>query len=434
MRPLHILKSWRSLALLLVFTFLGLGGISLKASAETAVISGNGVNVRSGPGTSYSGIGTLSKNTSINILERRDGWVKISFGKETGWVAEYLTSQKPSNVRKLPPISIDGEIISFDANPVTIDGCTMVPLTEIFENLGAKVDWNDTDQTATIRKCSTTITITAGSTKATINGQAKILTLSAQLVGGRTFIPLNFAVGALGGIGVWDEDNGVINIYCPSDPRDKLTAVSVIIADLNIRSEPSTSAEVVGLAQCDTIMEYLGQQDGWFQVKHRGQSGWVASWLVYPLFNTTVPAGGKQVLLPVPDDPEEFVRQMKPYAETASKGTNLPVNFLLAQWAEESGYGTSPLAQFYNNFGGIKSGDTGGFRKYSTPDEFAQDVIRVYTDNSRFNQLLAHARAGASIKTLFNDLSKCGYATSSGYGEKIRTKFLPTIDRALANL
>lgn len=434
MKPLHMFKRWQTVALLIAFTMLGLGVGTLTASAETAIITGNSVYVRSGPGTSYGSIGSLSRNASINILERQGGWVKISFGNTTGWVAEYLTSQSPSKVQLAPQIFLNGNLITFEVNPISVNGYTLVPLREILEKLGATVTWDDKGQTITARKSATTIILTIGSPTATINGQVHNLDVPAQIVEGHTLAPLSFAVEALGGKTIWDQENQVINVYCPSDPRDQLTAVSITTADLNIRSGPSTSEDIVGMAPYGSILAYVAEKDGWYQVKYQGQLGWVASWLVIPLWNTSVPASGKETLLPVPSDHQAFVQQMKPYAETASKGTSLPVNFLLAQWAEESGYGTSSLAQYYNNFGGIKDPDTGGFKKYTTPDEFAQDVIAIYTQNSKFNQLLAHARAGVSIKTLFNDLTNCHYASSSTYGEKIRTQYLPEIDSALGNM
>ncbi len=435
MKSSSITFYWKILPLLTLLMLLGLGEASLAASAETAVISGSSVNVRSGPGTSYDNIGSLSKNTSIDILERQNGWIKISFNGAEGWVAEYLTGQRPSTAGVSADFYINGDWAAFEASPISVDGYTLVPFREIMEKLGTVVSWDSSSQTIMASKCSTNISLGIGSPSASVNGQAKNLGIAAQIVNGQTYVPLRFSVEALGGKIIWDEENQSISIYCPADPGDKLTAVSVSAADLNIRDWPSTSADIVGLAPCGSILAYLSEEDGWYQVKYRGQSGWVAGWLVVPLWNAVVPADEKELtLLPVPSDPDAFVVQMLPYAETASQGTGLPVNFLLAQWAEESGYGTSSLAQYYNNFGGIKNPETGGFKKYLTASEFAQDVIAIYTTNSKYNRLLTHAREGTSIQTLFRDLSACGYASSSSYGEKIRTQYLPAIDRALGNM
>ncbi len=50
------------------------------------------VNVRSGPGTSYSSLGKLAKGTVVRVRRISDGWAKIKFGTQIGYVyAKYLT-------------------------------------------------------------------------------------------------------------------------------------------------------------------------------------------------------------------------------------------------------------------------------------------------------------------------------------------------------
>ena len=58
------------------------------------VCNGDNVNVRSGPGTSYSSIGKLSKGTVVRVRNISDGWAKIKFGTQIGYVySKYLTKQ-----------------------------------------------------------------------------------------------------------------------------------------------------------------------------------------------------------------------------------------------------------------------------------------------------------------------------------------------------
>lgn len=66
------------------------------ASAETATVSvGSGtLNVRSGPGTSYSKVGSLYKGETVIVLSSSKGWNKVLYaGSKTGYVsAAYLSS------------------------------------------------------------------------------------------------------------------------------------------------------------------------------------------------------------------------------------------------------------------------------------------------------------------------------------------------------
>lgn len=58
---------------------------------EGLVMTGT-LNVRSGPGTSYSRIGTLRMGATVTILDTADGWYKVSAGSVTGYVsADYVT-------------------------------------------------------------------------------------------------------------------------------------------------------------------------------------------------------------------------------------------------------------------------------------------------------------------------------------------------------
>lgn len=50
-------------------------------------VSGNYVRFRTGPGTTYSIIATLNYGTSIQVLGKTDGWYKISYNGNTGYMS-----------------------------------------------------------------------------------------------------------------------------------------------------------------------------------------------------------------------------------------------------------------------------------------------------------------------------------------------------------
>lgn len=75
-------------------------GGTLKAGAAVVVNGGGGVFVRSGPGTSYEALATVSNGDSIQIVESAgDGWYKITFSglggaATTGYMkGDYLANQ-----------------------------------------------------------------------------------------------------------------------------------------------------------------------------------------------------------------------------------------------------------------------------------------------------------------------------------------------------
>lgn len=69
-----------------------------SSSSKTGTVIADSLNVRSGPGTGYSRIGSLSYGSKVNIIETTSGWYKISYGSGYGYVSsEYVnTGSSPS--------------------------------------------------------------------------------------------------------------------------------------------------------------------------------------------------------------------------------------------------------------------------------------------------------------------------------------------------
>lgn len=57
-------------------------------------VKGSGVNVRSGPGTSYSRVTALSNGTAVTLLGKSGGWYKIRYGSQTGYIYGDYVSPK----------------------------------------------------------------------------------------------------------------------------------------------------------------------------------------------------------------------------------------------------------------------------------------------------------------------------------------------------
>lgn len=53
---------------------------------SVGIVTTNGLNVRSGPGTNYNRIGFLYRNSQVTILGQSGVWYKIKFGNTTGYV------------------------------------------------------------------------------------------------------------------------------------------------------------------------------------------------------------------------------------------------------------------------------------------------------------------------------------------------------------
>ncbi|MCU9813623.1 SH3 domain-containing protein, partial [Paraclostridium sp. AKS81] len=54
---------------------------------NTGVVTATSLNVRSGYGSSYSKIGTLSNGAKVEIVESKNGWHKIKYNGGYGYVS-----------------------------------------------------------------------------------------------------------------------------------------------------------------------------------------------------------------------------------------------------------------------------------------------------------------------------------------------------------
>ncbi len=124
-------------------------------------------------------------------------------------------------------IFIDGKEISADQPPIIKDGRTLVPLRAIFEGLQATVDFNAKTKVITAKRGSTTVVLTLGSKKATINGKAVQLDVPAQTLKNRTLVPARFVSESLGDQISYDEKSRKVIITTKNDSVSNLTVKDV---------------------------------------------------------------------------------------------------------------------------------------------------------------------------------------------------------------
>ena len=112
-------------------------------------------------------------------------------------------------------VQINGSTIDFDVPAQIIGGRIMVPVREIFESLGAVVNWDDITQTISATKGSDTIVMKINSNIMTINGQAvnSALDVPPTIVGGRTMVPVRAVADAFGCSVNWDASANLVSIF-----------------------------------------------------------------------------------------------------------------------------------------------------------------------------------------------------------------------------
>lgn len=89
-----------------------------------------------------------------------------------------------------PSVFLDGKQLYFDVPAQIIDGRTMVPMRTIFEELGAVVTWDSVTQTVSASKNAVSLSMKVGSNIYNINGNNKVSDVTVKIINGRTLVPL----------------------------------------------------------------------------------------------------------------------------------------------------------------------------------------------------------------------------------------------------
>ena len=96
------------------------------------------------------------------------------------------------------PVFINGVRLNLDAPPIIQEGRTLVPMRHFFEALGADVTWDAVNRIAVGTRDGIEVRIPIASKKPTVDGKTVSIDVPAQIIKGRTYIPLRFVGEALG--------------------------------------------------------------------------------------------------------------------------------------------------------------------------------------------------------------------------------------------
>ncbi len=101
-------------------------------------------------------------------------------------------------------ITVDGNPLETDTPAQVIEGRTMVPLRAIFEAVGADVRWDSTDKSISANKGDTSIGMKIDSSLFEVNGEEKSLDVPPQIINGRTMVPARAVAESLDCDVEWD--------------------------------------------------------------------------------------------------------------------------------------------------------------------------------------------------------------------------------------
>jgi len=116
-----------------------------------------------------------------------------------------------------PAVIVDGKTIVFKNAPAqVVQGRTMVPLRGVFEAIGAYVEYDEENRVITAKRDNEVLELRMGDKVAKKNGAEILMDTTPTVIDGTTMVPLRFISESLGAKVEYDKGNNRILISTPA--------------------------------------------------------------------------------------------------------------------------------------------------------------------------------------------------------------------------
>ncbi|MFU2418338.1 SH3 domain-containing protein [Peptacetobacter sp. AB800] len=248
---------------------LGISAVTLAMSSadssalETATVTADALNMRSGPGISYSKRGVLHKGAKVTVLEKSKGWVKIkdSSGK-TAWVSgQYLSTSGSSSSNS------------------SSESAGYIAYVSVNSSLNVRSESS-----------------TSGSVIASLKNGEKVQVIEKKDNG---WSKIKTESGKVG----WASSKYLVNT--PSNSGNTSSQNNSVAASgnvkvntssgLNVRKGPGTNHAIIGSLAGGSVVQVKEKSGGWVKVVlSNGSTGWVSGQYVSSTNESTSNSGSSQ--------------------------------------------------------------------------------------------------------------------------------------------
>ncbi|CEO09514.1 mannosyl-glycoprotein endo-beta-N-acetylglucosamidase [[Clostridium] sordellii] len=213
---------------------------------KTKVVVATSLNVRSGPSTGNSVIGSLKNNEKVEIISESNGWSKIKYNGKEGYVSStYLKdvneggNSKPNETPKPSPnVETKTKVVAATSLNVRSGPSTGHGIIGSLKN-NEKVE---------------VISESNGWSKIKYNGKEGYVS--------STYLK-------------YSNEGGTSK---PDEKPNVGTKTKVVAAtSLNVRSGPSTGHGIIGSLKNNEKVEVISESNGWSKIKYNGKEGYVSS-------------------------------------------------------------------------------------------------------------------------------------------------------------
>lgn len=149
-------------------------------------------------------------------------------------------------------LTVNGEKVETQVPPTIIDGRTMVPVRDIFEACGAKVNWDANTKTITGEKGNTTVVMQIDSNMLFINEKVTEMDATPVIIDGRTLAPARYVAESFGGIVDWNAEDKVVMIDVDDSDED---VTETTTEETTVTEETTEVTTVTETTEATTVTE-----------------------------------------------------------------------------------------------------------------------------------------------------------------------------------
>lgn len=233
------------------------GNSSQTVEKYTAHITSDGVNMRKKRSTDSSILQTLDKNTKVTVYgESKNGWYKIKYNDETGFVSEDYVKIDESETDNKDKTNNNEN--NNDNNTDAKDNQTVEKRTAYVKSDGVNMRKKRSTDSEVIQA------LDAG-TEVTVYGESKNGWYKVKCNGKTGFISEDYVVSDKSKVEKEDDSNSSTN-----------KRIAYAKKGVNMRKSRSTDSEIIKTLKAGTkVMIYGKSKNGWFKVRSKGKFGYV---------------------------------------------------------------------------------------------------------------------------------------------------------------
>ena len=214
---------------------------SVSANKKGIVKVNSALNMRSGPGSNYGVIGTLRNNDEVEIIKEVDGWYEIKFNGKSGYVSSQYIKVLDNESNEEKPVEPEKPSVSVNKQGVVKVNSALNMRSGPGSNYGVIGTLHNNDKVEIIKE-----------------------------VDGWYEIRFNGKVGYASKSYITIVNEGSNN---GNESEIKEGTVYGVSTNLNVRTGPGTSYQVIGYLLSGDKVKILGEENGWYKVQFNASTG-----------------------------------------------------------------------------------------------------------------------------------------------------------------